>query len=169
MDWPDNHHLDAAIGWLTLGNAAEARTDFERLAPKHRELPEALAFEWQLLATERRWPDAADVADRWVKASPDTPEAWIQRSFALHENRHTQDAWEKLLPAVKRFPRISTIPYNLACYACQLGHLDTARRWLRRSMLGIKNNAERMLWTAAAQRDRDLQPLWDEIREGKLG
>ena len=168
MEWPDNHHLDAAIGWLTLGNTAEAWTEFEKLTPTHRTLPEALAFEWQLLSTEKRWPDAAAVGEHWVEAAPDEPAAWIQRSFALHEGRQTQQAWEKLLPAVKRFPQVNTIPYNLACYACQLGDLDTARRWLRRSLLCVKDTAERMLWTTAAQQDRDLEPLWDEIREGKL-
>jgi len=169
MDWPDNHHLDAAIGWLTLGNVAEARTDFERLKPKHRKLPDALAFEWQLLAVEQRWEDAAQVADHWVEASPGTPEAWIQRSFALHETRCTREAWDKLLPAATLFPKVHAIAYNLACYACQLGNLDTARRWLRRSMLAIKDRSERRVWTAAAQRDSDLEPLWEEIRKRKLG
>lgn len=169
MDWPDNHHLNAAIGWLTLGNTAEARADFERLAPKHRALPEALAVEWQLLAVERRWTDAAKVADDWVEAAPGRPEAWIQRSFALHEGRLTQAAWEKLLPAATLFPQINTIAYNLACYACQLGNLDAARRWLRRSMLSIKDKSERRIWNSAAQQDSDLEALWAEIREGKLG
>jgi Flp pilus assembly protein TadD len=169
VDWPDNHHLNAAIGWLTLGNTVEARADLERLTPGHRALPDALAVEWQLLATERRWKDAAKVADRWVEAAPERPEAWIQRSFALHEGGLTQEAWDKLLPAATLFPGIHTIAYNLACYACQLGNLDAARRWLRRSMLIIKDKAKRRMWTSAAQQDRDLEPLWAEIRAGKLG
>lgn len=167
-DWPDNHHLNAAIGWLTLGNSAEARADLERLSPGHRALPEVLAVEWQLLAVERRWKDAAQVAGLWVEAAPGSPEAWIQRSFALHETRCTREAWDKLLPAATLFPGISTIPYNLACYACQLGDLDGGRRWLRRSLLIIKGKTERRIWVSAAQRDPDLKPLWDELREGLL-
>lgn len=169
MDWPDNHHLNAAIGWLTLGNAVEARADLERLTPRHRALPDALTVEWQLLAAERRWNEAANAADRWVEAEPGRVEAWIQRSFALHEERLTQEAWDKLLPAATLFPKIHTVAYNLACYACQLGNLDAARRWLRRSMLIIKGRAERQIWTSAAQQDSDLEALWSEIRDGKLG
>jgi Tfp pilus assembly protein PilF len=104
-----------------------------------------------------------------VEAAPDTPEAWIQRSFALHETHCTQEAWEKLLPAATLFPQLGTVAYNLACYACQLGQLDTARRWLRRSMLIIQDKSERRRWAAAAQQDGDLQPLWEDIRDGRLG
>lgn len=131
-------------------------------------MPDALAVEWQLLATERSWKDAARVAGLWVDAAPETPEAWIQRSFALHETQRTREAWDQLLPAATLFPRVSTIAYNLACYACQLGNLDAGRRWLRRSMLIIKDKAERRAWIAAAQQDKDLEPLWEEIRDGQL-
>lgn len=169
MDWPDLHHLNAALGWLALGNTAEARADLERLDPDCRHLPEVLAVEWQVLADERRWNEAADVGDRWVEATSAAVEAWIQRSFALHEARRTREAWDKLLPAATLFPRVHTVAYNLACYACQLGDLDAARRWLRRSLLDIKNREERSHWTVAAQKDEDLRPLWNEIREGRLG
>lgn len=169
MDWPDQHHLNGAIGWLALGNTQEARADFEQLTQRHRQLPEALSFEWQLLAAERRWETAVEVADRWTRVAPDAAEAWIQRSFALHEQRATQEAWDKLLPAATLFPTVSTIAYNLACYACQLGHLDAGRRWLRRAMRMLKDKAERLVWATAAQQDEDLKPLWDEIRNGSIG
>lgn len=169
MDWPQQHHLNAVMGWLALGNPTEARTELEHLDASHRALPEALAVEWQLLATEGRWEDAARVADQWVQAEPETPEAWVQRSYALHEQHATREALEQLLPAASRFPGIHTIPYNLACYACQLGQLDTARRWLRRAMLAIKDKSRRAEWVQAAQKDRDLEPLWEELQGGHLG
>jgi Flp pilus assembly protein TadD len=168
MDWPEQHCLNAVIGWLSLGNVEEARAEFDQLDALHRAMPEVLAVEWQLLAVESRWADAAGVADRWVKTAPGSPEAWIQRSYALHEQRQTRLAWDKLLPAARLFPSVHTISYNLACYACQLGNLDRARRWLRRSMLAIKDKGELLIWIAAAQRDRDLEPLWDELRGGQL-
>jgi hypothetical protein len=51
--------------------------------------------------------------------------------------------------------------YNLACYACQLGHLQEAREWLRRAI--AIENAESI--KAMALRDADLRPLWNEIQE----
>jgi tetratricopeptide (TPR) repeat protein len=169
MDWPDNLHFDSAVGWFQLGNAVEARVELERLGARNRLLPDALALEWKLLASERCWKEAAVIAESWVEAAPGCPEAWLQRSFALHEAKHTQQAWDKLLPAATLFPETRTIAYNLACYACQLKQLDTARRWLRRALLGITSERERCGWAVAAQQDQDLEPLWAEIRDGRLG
>jgi hypothetical protein len=53
------------------------------------------------------------------------------------------------------------IPYNLACYACQLGDLDDARRWLERAV-ALRSRAD---LRRLALNDHDLQPLWDEIRD----
>ena len=168
MEWPDRHHFRAAVGWLELGNLSEARAELDCVSGRHRTLPEVLALDSQLLAAGKEWTQAAGVAEAWVEAIPDNPEAWIHRSYALHELGRTQDAWDKLLPAATLFPGISTIAYNLACYACQLSELDAARRWLRRTMTTLQNQGERSSWRLAAQQDPDLKPLWDEIRSGTL-
>jgi hypothetical protein len=56
---------------------------------------------------------------------------------------------------VFRFPGESVIPYNLACYACQLGEMDAARRWLAKAVqVGGRAMIRRM-----AQDDPDLLPL----------
>jgi hypothetical protein len=66
-----------------------------------------------------------------------------------------------LLPAAKKFPDESVIPYNLSCYACQLNQLDIARHWLERAVIaGKKEYIKKM-----ALADDDLKPLWAEIRE----
>lgn len=147
-----------------LGNAKEARQEFAQLSPAARLLPECLGVEWQLLAEEKHWEEAAAVADAHVKAAPDQPEAWIHRSFALHELRRTQTARDRLLPAAKLFPRETTIPYNLACYECQLGDLPAAREWLRRALQ--RDPAARRERLAMALQDPDLQPLVAEIQRG---
>ena len=168
MDWPDNHHLNAAAGWLALGDVSEARAELERLAPRNRLLPEALALEWHLLAAEHRWQEASAIGVQWVDAAPGEPEAWIQRSYALHECGDTVRAWDLLLPAATLFPSLHIISYNLACYACCLDRKDVSRRWLRRALLTIKDPRERRRWRVAAQADPDLNPLWQELRDGGL-
>jgi len=42
LERPDSIHLDAARGWLMLGNYAEASKDLERIAPLVRTHPDAL-------------------------------------------------------------------------------------------------------------------------------
>ena len=57
------------------------------------------------------------------------------------------------------FPALGIIPYNLACYACQLGDLEAARSWLRRSI--TLDGRDTVI--ARARKDPDLKPLVPEL------
>jgi hypothetical protein len=80
----------------------------------------------------------------------------VRRSFALHGLKQTQQAFDLLLPAVRKFPEVSTIPYNLACYCAQLGGIEEARHWLHQSY-EVGNAA---ILKNAARNDPDLAPLF---------
>lgn len=147
-----------------LGNPAEARAEFEQIRPAARAHPEALDFEWRLLAQERRWTEAVELGERLVQANPDDANAWVHRSYALHELRRTREAFDQLLPALRRFPREMIIPYNLACYTCQLGDLSAARDWLERALTLGKSTNRKLLQLQSALEDPDLRPLWSELQ-----
>jgi hypothetical protein len=71
-----------------------------------------------------------------------------------------QQAWEALIPASQKFPRVEIIAYNLSCYACQMNQMDTARLWLKRALsLGKRERIKER-----ALEDSDLAPLWEEIK-----
>ncbi len=159
LEPPDSHHLNAAAGWLELGLPEEAQAELNRLTPGARQLPEALAVEWDLHARGACWERALDVASRLLACDRSKPAGWINRSYALHELRRTAEARDFLLPAVTLFPAIGVIPYNLACYTCQLGELDDARRWLRHAM--EVDGRECVL--GRARTDADLTPLRGEL------
>ena len=165
LEPPDSYFLDAATGWLMLGNAEEARREFEQMRTEAQAHPDALDFQWRWFAHEKRWEDAVDVAQRLVDQHPKRAEAWIHRSFALHELRRTQEAFDLLLPAAKSFPREITIPYNLACYLSQLGDLTAARKWFQRVLTLGKSPEEKLHRLHAALEDADLKPLWPELRQ----
>jgi len=165
LEPPDNHILDAATGWLMLGNAEEARLEFEQLSPTARKHPDALDFQWRWLAHLKRWEEAVVVAQLLIDKCPKRAEAWIHRSFALHELRRTQEAFDLLLPALKKFPKETTVPYNLACYTSQLGDLAAARRWFQKVLALGKTSAEKLERLHAALEDLDLKPLWPELRK----
>lgn len=160
LDPPDTHHLSAAQGWIDLGNPREAAGEWARLSATAREHPAALELLWRIQAEERQWPQALECAQRLLGLAPDNPTGWIQRSYALHELGRTSEAREKLVEAIRRFPVVSTIPYNLACYACRLGNLDEAREWLDRAVR-LRSRKE---IRAIALEDRDLESMWAEIR-----
>ena len=72
--------------------------------------------------------------------------------------KRTEEAWNALLPVATSFPSDPTIPYNLACYAAQLGRLPEARDWLAQAFR-LGNAKELKL---RALEDPDLAPLWQD-------
>ena len=107
------------------------------------------------------WEGALAVADELMKAAPTRVTGWLHRAYALRRipKGSVREAWEALLPAWQKFPEEPTVPYNLACYACQMNLISTAREWLQRAMLvGGKDQIKDM-----ALNDPDLEVLWDEI------
>jgi len=103
-----------------------------------------------------KWPEVVAVAETLVKLVPDKPCGWVRRSYALHGLKRTQQAFDLLLPAARKFPEIPMIPYNLACYCAQLGKLEEARRWLHQS---YEIGNARIL-KSVARCDPDLAPLF---------
>jgi len=80
--------------------------------------------------------------------------------IALHATRRAFSidvAMEILLNAEVKFPREPAIPYNLACYYCQLGEIEKAKRYLEKAFEIDLN------WRVPASEDADLQPIWDSI------
>lgn len=161
LTYPDLHHARAADGWLDLNAAAEARLELDKLTPAACLQPEVLDLHWRLASLIPDWAKAVRIADQIISLAPESPSGWIHRSFALHELRRTAEALDNLVLAEARFPTNSIIPYNLACYACQMGDLPLARRWLKRAveMKGIKQLRE------LALDDPDLAPLRGEIAD----
>lgn len=151
------------LGWLALGDVAEARGEFDQILPENRQHPHVMSVEWHLLSREQRWEEALTVAEAHLAAYADDANAWIQRSYALHEMKRTAEAYRNLLPAFPKFPDESTIPYNLACYCCQLGNLNEARTWLKKAFATEEGDDLREQRRKMAMADPDLQPLWGEI------
>lgn len=155
LEFPDLHHVRAAEGWLTLGAYAEAAGELRKLSGPGHGHPDVLDLRWQLAAHQHRWETALEVARLLIQRDPARPSGWIHQSYALHELRRTDEAWEALLAIFPRFPRDSTIAYNLACYACKLGDMGVAREWVQRA---IKIRGKATIRAMAAD-DPDLEPL----------
>jgi hypothetical protein len=159
---PDTHYLSAALGWMELGNCAEARAELCRITPTLSHHPSVLEVRWAISASEENWSEALGVAQDLVECDSGRAIGWLHQAYALRRAPRggLQAAWKALLPAVDRFPEEATIPYNLACYACQMGQLDEARRWLRRAV-AVGEGAKIKSMAAG---DPDLEPLWKELK-----
>jgi tetratricopeptide (TPR) repeat protein len=159
---PDTHHLSAAIGWVQLGNPAEAKLELTKLAPQFETHPEVLEVKWAVFASAKDWAKALKFAEELVRRDANRPSGWLHRAYAMRRvpGGGLQAAWDALIPAVELFPKEATMPYNLSCYACQMGRFIEARKWLRRALsVGNKHQLKAM-----ALADDDLEPLWKEIK-----
>ncbi len=163
LEPPDSHHLSAAIGWLGLGSHTEANEELEKISAKNGADPSVLAVKIEVCCKAGKWDLAAENAVQLVKLQPDQPMAWITLAYAT---RRKQDggipqAREVLMPVQKLFPKEWLIPYNLACYECQLGNKKKAWAWLKKAFdLGDAKQLKLM-----ALKDPDLEPFWVEIGE----
>jgi tetratricopeptide (TPR) repeat protein len=156
---PDSLHLQAAQGWLELGNHVEAQAELEKIAASLRDHPDVLNLRWEMHAAAEKWDAALNVAATLIRVEPENAAGWVQRSCALHELKRTLEACDNLLRVVEKFSSSATIRYNLACYECQLGRPDQARDWLEKAF--ALGDASQM--KLAALDDPDLEPLWLEI------
>jgi tetratricopeptide (TPR) repeat protein len=156
---PDYHYVRAAQGWLELGNPHEALAELARVSPEHRQHPDVLEAGWHIHALAKQWEESMASASAMIQAHPDQPQGWIHLSYALHELKRTQEAYDQLRPVVELFPNEFVIPYNLACYLCQMGKTEEAKLWLAKaSQIGDPTKVRKM-----AREDPDLSPLRNDL------
>lgn len=163
LEPPDTHYFAASVGWLELGNPAEAKAELNQISPGQRSNPDVLEVEWAICAEEKDWESGVAVAKKLLAAAPERASAWLHHAYAIR--RVSQGgvvaAWDVLLSAADKFPDEATIPFNLACYACQMDDLERSREWLQRAFqAGDKRRIKAM-----ALADADLQILWNEIED----
>jgi len=156
---PYGQHLRAAEGWLDLGLPEEARAELKQVPSGVRGEPVTLMLWWRVHSGLGEWRKAVEVADELVQRDPGNPFGWIHRSYALHEAKETQQAWDLLRPVLEKFNEEELIPYNLACYACQLGQISDARELLG---MAVKRGDAKEIRERALN-DPDLAPIRDFI------
>lgn len=161
LPYPDRHHLLSAEGWLELGDIREAVRELGSISRSYQGHPDVLEVLWRLLAQKKSWDQAVEIAGELVKIAPDRVNGWVNQSYSLHELGRTQEAFEALKAVVARFPKDSIVPYNLACYACQLGDQVAAQKWiLMATRLRPKEEIRAM-----GLDDPDLKPLRDFLKQ----
>jgi predicted Zn-dependent protease len=160
---PDTHYLSATIGWLELGNLAEAKAELLQVSPEQQNHPDVLEVRWAICAEAQDWQEGLEVSQELVAVAPGRASGWLHQAYALRRvtEGNLQRAWDALLPAAARFPEHPLFAYNLACYACQMGQVDVARDWLTKARtIGVTDQIKEM-----ALKDADLEPLWPEIQK----
>jgi hypothetical protein len=133
LDYPDRHFLNSAAGWLDLGCPREAAAEVDRISVFGRFHPEAMVVRWRIHAHEGQWQRAGDLARIFTKVAPSQASGWICLAYSLFRLKRPLEAWLQLMPQTRVFPKVSAIPYMLACFASQMGHAKEAERWFAKS------------------------------------
>jgi len=98
LDIHDQRYLDAAQGWLGLGNWREANEELEQIRPEMRAHPAVLLTRCEVYLKAGKWDWLVTITQTLVNVAPEKPRGWILRSYALHELKRTQEAFDLLLP-----------------------------------------------------------------------
>jgi tetratricopeptide (TPR) repeat protein len=105
----------------------------------------------------KKWELLRVVALQLTRFEPKNIQWVVSLAYATRRAVSIECAKDILQAAKPIFPKEAIIPFNLACYFCQLGNLDTAKDYLRQAF------AIDPQWRAVALDDRDLEPLWTTL------
>jgi predicted Zn-dependent protease len=145
--------LSHAQGYLELGMIAEAAAELDRIAPPDNETLEVLAVRLAVLQEQGNWPELREFARDFVQRAPAEAAGWVTWAYATRRTDSLDAAEKILLEAERRHPAEPTIQFNLGCYSCQKGDLETARRRVDRAI------ALDSKFALSAAIDPDLAPL----------
>jgi uncharacterized protein HemY len=156
---PDSLHLQAAEGWVGLGDYASANNELEQISRTNRAHPDVLQLRWRIYADAGKWDACLDIATALTTMTPERPFGWIHRAHTLDRLGRTQEAKELLLASGPKFEKNATIPFDLARYCSKLGQVVEAQQWLGKALLAADGIEELRRVRDLALGDPDLEPL----------
>ena len=123
-----------ATGYIALGLLDQAEAELAAIPSEDRELPDVLAAQAGLAMAAKRWTDVVGLARRLTEVEPADVQGWVWWAYALREMQQIREARSVLLQVEAiHGDDHAVVSYNLACYYCLLGEIDTARRYLSKA------------------------------------
>lgn len=150
-------HLQRADGFLDLKMTGQARAELDRIPAELRGAAIFRIIDMRLACEEKDWARAAQIMSVLCEEFPADAGFRIQLAYAKRRAEGIEVARRILADAAPLFPKVATIPFNLACYECQLGNLDEAMRKLQQAFALDGSYRE------AALEDEDLRALWPRL------
>jgi len=154
MNNTDQWRLIAATGYIELSMLPDAEAELDAIDPDFRQLPEVLAVRMEIYSKQHQWERMQGIAVRLMRSYPEESHWVISYANATRRALSLEAAKDILRAALQRYPKEPCIPYNLACYECQLGNLESAKLYLEDAIRLHPG------FRAAAMKDSDLKDLW---------
>ena len=154
---PENEKLvEVAMGYFELGMLDEAVIELGPLAGHER--LSVLSLWSAALRLSQRWPEMVSLSRKMIELYPAEAECWVNLADATRNVVSVHAGLELLETARRHFPGDDHILFQIGCYCSQLGRLDEARMAVRAAV------SSNRVWAKIALQDRDLTPLWPELR-----
>jgi tetratricopeptide (TPR) repeat protein len=150
--------LMAADGYMDLNMYAEARKELLQIPTVYRNHKLYLWLMNRLSVETEDWEMAVTISRTLCEKQPDLVDSWVAYAYAVRRHEKISNARTILLQAIERFSEEAIIPYNLACYECQLGNIENAKIYLKRAL------SLDMGFRVIALKDEDLISLREEIK-----
>jgi tetratricopeptide (TPR) repeat protein len=163
---PESHYLNAAEGWIMLGDAASAADELEKISTPLRSHPDVLRIEWLVHAHVKNWQACIQVAQKMTRRDPEVADGWINYANGLFFMKRTLEALQMLISVREKFKDDFRFPYNLACYSCQLSKFPESEKWLNMAFTLARKSGQIEHVRQMAAEDPDLKPYRD-YQEGK--
>jgi tetratricopeptide (TPR) repeat protein len=153
--------LEAAQGWIELGNWREANEELDCITPQLRAHPDVLAARWVVCSKAGNWTLALEIAGTLAAADPYNSIAVVRLASTLDKLNRVKEACDFLIAAAPNFPEGYRLHYDLARYCCKLGKLKEALHYLETAFDSPATDDLRR----KALDDPELEPLWENISE----
>jgi hypothetical protein len=127
---PDLQHCEAAIGYAELGMFEDASAELDNVDPFNRTMPEVLRVRAVIYHGLKKWELLRVVALQLTRLEPENVQWVVSLADATRRAVSIECARDILLAAKPIFPNEPVIPFNLACYNCQLGEVESARDYV---------------------------------------
>ena len=127
-------HLKRAGGYFELEMFAEAARELRALPDTDPWLKKKKAFQIRIREQLKDWVNMQIVANELRLLYPHEEEWWIADAYATRRTESVENARTILLDGLALHYESATIRYNLACYACVLGHPGECMDFLKEAV-----------------------------------
>ena len=129
----DLQRMAAARQHIETGSPAKALAELNSMTPRMRFHPLALKLRAQAFAKANKWETVADICADLDPNVEDT-EVDLLHGEALHQMGETLDVYVGMEQSAELFKDSAQWNYAMARYACRLGYLDEAEKWLKAAL-----------------------------------
>mgnify|MGYP000023238789 FL=1 len=159
-------HLRRASGYFDLEMYQEADRELRALPDEEPWLKKKKVFQVAIRQDLKDWANMRTLSRELRYLYPDEEDWWISDAFATRRSESIEVAREILLDGLAVHYDSAIIRYNLACYACQLGHPGECMDFLKEA---VRRDEK---YKQMAMEDEDLETVREALKqmgwEGKL-